>query len=172
MEMQYKFTCNVPDNYTGRVPLISGPESVNFAAEEFITVRSENDLLYVFQVRFDRFCSPFRQAQITGNILAVGLEEMFYLYDLSTGLNYLSLTVDGYFGCFVLNGTNFYVADASGIHCIGTDGRRIWHNDQLAIDGITINRFEDNKMYISAELDPPGGWESYVLDRLTGEKIT
>jgi len=46
-----------------------------------------------------------------------------------------------------------------------------WHNDQLGIDGVIIDRFGDATLFGQGEWDPPGGWRDFVLDKQTGKQI-
>jgi len=76
-----------------------------------------------------------------------------------------------YFGHIYFKGNNIYVADASGIFCVGQGGVVLWHTDDLAVDGVVINNFKDDKIFGEGEHDPLGGWEPFVLDIKTGFKL-
>jgi hypothetical protein len=102
------------------------------------------------------------------NILAVGFEENFYLFDTATKTNILNLKMEGYFGHLYFNEDLLYIADANGIHCIDKTASIIWHNNNLGIDGVIINEFTNSKILGSGEWDPPDGWRDFILDKQTG----
>lgn len=84
----------------------------------------------------------------------------------------LVLPLDGYFGHMYTDQDFFYVADASGLHCINISGQIIWQNNQLAVDGIVIEKCTASCIYGSGECDPPGGWQSFILNKYTGQTHT
>jgi hypothetical protein len=167
--MNLKFAKDIPLNYNKETQVISGEDSLEFTGKEYLI--SENKDICVFEIRYECHCSSFKEAMVLDNILAVGHEEYFYLYNLNTNSTVLKFKVDGYFGKLYLHNGLFYIADASGIRCINKEGNILWANNNLAIDGVIINKFEDAKIYGIGEQDPPGGWEDFILDLSTGQKI-
>ena len=125
----------------------------------------------VFEIRYEYHCSSFKEALIVDTILAVGHEEHFYLFDLTTNTNILRLKMNGYFGHLYLNDNYFYVADAGGLYCIDKFGKTRWENSNLAIDGVIVNNITDNKIFGSGEWDPPGGWRDFTLDKHSGVSV-
>lgn len=57
------------------------------------------------------------------------------------------------------------------MHCIEKEGKVIWHNASIAVDGVIINNFEAGEIYGSGELDSTGGWQDFVISLTTGEII-
>ena len=98
-------------------------------------------------------------------LLAVGFEENFYLFNLISQENLCSLSLSWYFGHLYFEKNFFYVADASGLTCINLEGKTIWRNDELGIDGVSISHFTEDKIYGWGEFDPPGGWEGRVCPK-------
>lgn len=146
--------------------LISGEQSRQYSNIEYLSIPNAG----VFGIRFEYYCSPFRQAAISNNLLLVGHEAHFYLYDLETQQNILSLEMNGYFGHFYLHDAYFYVADACDFSCIDKNGNTIWKTTGLGIDGVIINTFTANEIHGSCEMDPPGGWTNFILDLQSGIK--
>lgn len=166
--MNYSFTDFVPSDLQIQPLLISGQDSVLFANHAYLLVQINDSILNLFEIKYEQHCSPFRQALITNQLLAVGYEEHFYLYDLPANRNLLSLKLEGYFGHLYAEADFFYIADACGIYCIDQDASVRWHNNNLGIDGVIINAFSETTISGSGEWDPPGGWREFVLDRFTG----
>jgi hypothetical protein len=170
--MTYQFTDTIVDHSQGTPILISGINSLNLDKKEYLLITDANIPKNVFEIRYLAHCSPFKEALKIDNILAVGHEEHFYLYDLVANRNILTLNIYGYFGNINFNEGYFYVADASSIYCIDKKGVVIWENTNLGIDGVIINDFSENEIIGSGEWDPPNGWRKFKLDKKTGvEKI-
>jgi hypothetical protein len=169
--MNFKFEKSIASSYKKEALLISGADSLEFNGQEYLIIEENSKNVLVFEIKYKKHCSPFKEAKFLNNILAVGHEEYFYLYNLNTKSAVLKFKVDGYFSKLYLHNGLFYVADACGIRCLNKEGNILWANNNLAIDGVIINKFEDNKIYGIGEQDPPGGWEDFVLNSLTGERI-
>lgn len=169
--MHFKFTENIPLNYNKEIQVISDEDSLAFTGKEYLILEKGNEDICVFEIKYQYHCSPFKEAKVLDNILAVGHEEYFYLYNLNTNSTVFKFKVDGYFGKLYLYKDLFYVADAFGIRCINKKGSILWANSNIAIDGVIINNFAETKIYGSGELNPPGGWEDFILDLSTGKRI-
>ena len=168
--MTFQFLPQVPREFSGQPILISGQKSADLQRQEFLTVE-DNGNEHVFEIRFDTHCSPFKEVCLLENILGVGHEEHFYLFDLETNSNLISLKLDGYFGHVYLNDKLFYVASAGGLYCLNKEGQIIWKNINLGIDGVVIEKFEHELILGVGEWDPPGGWRNFKLSKSTGELI-
>lgn len=171
--MHFRFTPDVPNGFHEQdVNIISGNDSLQFDNYEYLVCRKDSTITNVFRINYEYHCSPFKEALLIDDILAVGHEQHFYLYNLQTNTNILRLKVDGYFGHLYHHNGLLYIADACGIHCMDKAGKLFWANDNLAIDGVTIHKFEQDKIYVSGEWDPPGGWRNAILDLATGKIIS
>ncbi len=151
--------------------VISGPESYPLANMEYVNLSENGKLVKVFEIKYEYHCSPFNEARVIGNLLAVGHEGFFYLFDLNNNMNILSLEMEGYFGHMYQDGNLIYVADAGSLHCINHKGMVLWQNTNLGIDGVIIHEIDQDKIYGDGEWDPPGGWIGFLLDKQTGRKI-
>lgn len=166
--MTFQFLPQPPRDFPEQPILISGRESTSFTGQEFLVV-IDHEKEYVFEIRHEYRCSPFRDVYLAGNILGVGHEEHFYMFDVEKAENLLTLKVAGYFGGLYFEDDLFYVASASGIYCVNNAGKIIWENTDLGIDGVTITSFQDKLILGIGEWDPPGGWREFKVDRLTGQ---
>lgn len=104
-------------------------------------------------------------------VLGVGHEENFYLFDLETKTNLVSIKIEGYFSHVYLIDKLFYVAGANGLYCLDNMGKIIWMNLNLGIDGVVIENFDNEVIFGAGEWDPPNGWRKFRLNKLTGELI-
>jgi hypothetical protein len=168
--MTYKFLSQLPDDFSGQPVLISGNQSIDLAGQEFVMVE-DNGREYVFEIRYAIRCSPFKEVCLLDAILGVGHQAHFYMFDLQTNTNLISIGLDGYFGHLYLSNKLFYVASAAKLYCIDRKGRIIWKNENLGIDGVVVEKFEDDVILGSGEWDPPNGWKDFKLSKSTGELI-
>ncbi|MCS3797847.1 hypothetical protein [Niastella sp. OAS944] len=169
--MNIEFTNSVPEELRNQILLVSGKQSVKWGNVEYLVLKNNDIINKAFQIRFGSYCSPFKDVIIRNNLLAIGHQGHFYLYDLLENASVLVLQVDGYFGHLYFNENLFYVTGSGSIYCIDERGNLIWKNSSLGVDGILIERFNENRIYGNGECDPPGGWQDFVLDNATGEPI-
>ena len=169
--MNFIFSNDLIDSVNLQPILISGPDSQEFSNKEYLILYQNGNAEYLFEIRYEYHCSPFKEAMRVDNILAVGFEEYFYLFDLVTKTNILKLKMEGHFGHLYFNEDLFYIADSAGINCINKNASIIWQNKNLGIDGVIINDFTNGKIAGSGEWDPPGGWRNFILDKQTGSLI-
>jgi hypothetical protein len=168
--MTFKFLPQLPNDFSGQSVLISGQNSIGFRSQEFLSV-DDNDSVYIFEIRYEVLCSPFKQAVLIDSILGVGHEDHFYLFDLKANANIKTVKFAGYFGHIYLDNSLFYIADANGLYCLNIKGDEIWKNTNLGIDGVIVETFEDETILGAGEWDPPNGWRDFKLNKLTGELI-
>jgi hypothetical protein len=165
--MDLRFSTHLPRAFKGRPVLISGSSSESLQQAVYLVSPGEEPA-HVFKIKFSNHCSPFKQTELRGEYLLVGHEEHFYFFNVANGELVLKQQMNGYFGRFYRDNDLFYVADASGLHCITRDGKLTWQNNSLGVDGVVINRISDEAIYGSGEWDPPGGWKDFVLDKKSG----
>jgi hypothetical protein len=169
--MTFKFMPDEPRDGHTRPILISGPDSEFFPHKVFLIPSESSPIEIIFQINYQVSCSPFQEALQVNNLLAVGHEKHFYLFDISTKTNLLRLEMNGYFGHLNYDQPYFFVSDAIGLHCITDIGKTRWSKRNLAIDGVIITNFTADEIHGSGELDPPGGWEDFILDKATGIRL-
>jgi hypothetical protein len=167
--MTFNFIDKEPYHVTPNSLLITGKESLNFNNLQLVEYVADNDEIFIFEIRYDHSCGPFREIVLLDNLLLIGYQEHFYIVNLDTMETILNLKVEGYFGSIYVDNKIIYMADAFGVYGIHRDGKIIWHNNNLGIDGVIINDFKENIILGSGEFDPPGGWIPFILDKRTGE---
>lgn len=168
--MHFNFQPDIPEDYdSDQIRLISGELSLQFLNTAFLVCRDKMGIHNVFRINFEYRCSPFMEAIIAGNLIAVGHEANFYLYNMEKNTTLAVLKADGYFGHLYLHDEHFYIADATGITCMDDTGKIVWMNNNLGIDGILINKFENEMISGVGEWDPPGGWQHISLNKYSGK---
>jgi hypothetical protein len=169
--MNIEFINSIPKEFGDQTLLISGKESVKWGNIEYLVLKDNDIIKKALEIRFESHCSPFKDVLIQNNILAIGHQGHFYLYDLLENTSLLVLEIEEYFGHLYVNNNLFYVTSSGSIYCVNERGNLIWINPSLGIDGVLIERFTENKIYGSGEWDPPGGWREFVLEKTTGKQI-
>jgi hypothetical protein len=165
--MHFSFSDTFPDNLNADPILISGSDSFNLSQEEYLIIGNGGNIS-VFKIKYDLHCSPFKQAQVVGDFLLIGHENYFYMFDLLNRINVLRMEMSGYFGHLYVENNLCYVADANGLYCIESKGKILWANGNLGIDGVVINRFDEDNIYGEGEWEPPSGWQNFTLEKKTG----
>jgi hypothetical protein len=165
--MTFTFSSILPTHSFKEVKFISGKASYDYGFSEYLLVQEEMNTT-AYEIRYQYHCSPFKQATIEDELLLVGHEGHFYLYDLTSDKNILCLEMEGYFGHFYIHRDYFYISDAANLFCLDGKGNIIWKTSNLGIDGVIIDKVVGEKIYGSGEWNPPGGWRHFVLDLQTG----
>ncbi len=163
-----------PECDGARVPcvgIISGDAFDELHRVTYLIETDPNGESRAFEIRYEVHCSPFQEALRIGNVLAVGHEAHFYLFDTATMKNLLVLPIEGYFGHVYYDGGRFYVAGCYELYCIAPSGQVIWKSEGLGIDGVIVEVFDDQRISGAGEWDPPDGWRPFVIDRSTGKKV-
>ncbi|SFF07987.1 hypothetical protein SAMN05518672_115103 [Chitinophaga sp. CF118] len=168
--MHLSFSDVLPGDLNLDPILISGSDSFRLNQEEYLILREENNVT-VFKIKYEYHCSPFKQARVIGNFLLIGHENHFYMFDLLQRMNVLTMEMKGYFGHLYVENNLCYVTDANGLYCIESKGKILWENGNLGIDGVIINRFDEDKIYGEGEWNPPGGWHNFTLEKKTGRLL-
>lgn len=163
-----------PECDGARIPCVGVISGDTFDELHRVTYLIETDLKgegRAFEIRYNEHCSPFQEAMRIGDVLAVGHEGHFYLFDSVAMRNLLTLPIEGYFGHLYLDRGLLYVAGCCDLHCVDLSGRIVWRSEWLGIDGVMVEVFEEHQIKGVGEFDPPGGWRPFSLDRLTGRKV-
>ncbi|MFL9837519.1 hypothetical protein ABS768_08425 [Flavobacterium sp. ST-75] len=164
--MDYNFQPSVPRDFNKQPVLISGEESLKFSNTEYLVINDE-----VFEIRFRYFVGPFKEVVVTENLIAVGYQDNFYLYNKIDKTTLLVIPLKGYFSSLHFHEQRFYVSDMEFLYCIEKSGKLLWQSNSLAVDGVMIKDFTAQRIMVQAELDPPGGWKDFILNKKTGEII-
>lgn len=170
--MPLEFTDSLPHGTTLSPVLISGSSSATCSNQSFLILREGNSIKALYELKYDGHGSSFREALLIDDILAVGCEAHFYMFNIMTNETILRLDMNGYFGHLYYEKEAFYVADARGLHCIDKQGKICWTNTQLGIDGVIVHEFTDDKIVGNGEFDPPGGWVAFSIDKATGNALS
>lgn len=162
-----EFSTTKPQDFTGNIICISKSQSLPHHV--YITVRNTDEtVVYVFSISYNVHCSPFKQAILKNGLLFVGWEDRFYIFNIAENRNLFDQQLMGYFGNFQIDHDLVFICDCQGIICTDVNGRIIWENKCLAIDGVLINEITMNTILGEGECDPPGGWRNFVLDKSSG----
>lgn len=167
MALSFAFNDNLLPGSRSPV-LISGSSSERKNIREYLVVQYNGEE-EVYEIHLEHRCSPFSQIIRTDDLLAVGREDRFFIFQTRTRTLLLDLPMDGYFSSLHFEHDNFFVTDACSVYCIEKTGHVLWQNQQLGIDGVVIHDFTGNEIRGSGEWDPPGGWKDFVLNLETGK---
>lgn len=152
-------------------PYHSGVRTIRLSngADISYTVYDESDAPFL-QVLVPFTFNPFDTAYLFGDYLCVGCGDWISFIDLECG-RIQRTDMDLYFGYFYEYNGRLYVASAERVYCFNAAGDLVWRSGSLAVDGVVIQEIKDSRIYVSCELDPPGGWIDRVIDLNDGREI-
>jgi hypothetical protein len=106
------------------------------------------------------------------SVLAIGAGDVvsFLGSDAAAPTRQLPLG-DDFFGHFGIGDGLLYVLGWRHVVAVGPDLAVRWVARDVAIDGIVWQGCDGDRVKVSAEMDPPGGWVDVVLDAATGREL-
>ncbi|MEZ5901320.1 MAG: hypothetical protein R3D51_17715 [Hyphomicrobiaceae bacterium] len=116
----------------------------------------------------DAECFGFEDVRIWHQLLLVGWGSTVYCVDLGTLTTHI-YPLDNYFNFFITGDEYCLVISGSRIMRLNRNGELLWRSVEIAVDGITISKIEDDTIAGDAEHDPPGRWRPFTLSLATGK---
>lgn len=119
----------------------------------------------------------FKEVIYCNGFIVIGCGEKVYFYDLKNNIHRCH-KIEGYFGHLYSNhnikgsdNKSIYAASELCLYKFTMDGQLIWKSETLGIDGVIVEKIEDNIISGLGEWDPPDGWEKFRLQNDTGKPI-
>lgn len=139
---------------------------------EFVRIKNASTFEPIINLKVESDYSPtFKQSEVVDGMVIIGYGNRFSIFDLKKKKIKINLSFDGYFGSFEVDNREIFVATDSEMINLTFQGIEKWKTDNLGIDGVIISQITETEIIGSGEWDPPGGWESFKLNRKTGKKI-
>ncbi len=138
---------------------------------EFVRIKNASTFEPLINLKVESDYSPtFKQSEVVNGIVLIGYGNRFSIFDLKKKEIKANLSFNGYFGSFKVDYGEIFVATDSELINLNFQGMEKWKADNLGIDGVVISKITETEIIGNGEWDPPGGWESFTLDRKTGKK--
>ena len=77
---------------------------------------------------------------------------------------------DLYFGYFYIYKDRLYVASNSQLLCFNSACELLWQTERIAVDGLCVDKFSEDSISVSCEIDPPNHWIKYQLSIHDGKR--
>jgi hypothetical protein len=167
-DQDFKFVFN-HESIDINCPIISFGDLTSTLSDT-LTIFKNGRPITKLELRYKYSSSSKLEAIKFQRFVAIGLSGFFYLYDLSSENIVLFIDFNGYFDEFKIFEDHLLVAYNAGIYCLTKHGQIKWHNSNVGLDGIIINKVGEGKIYGSEQIDPPDGWTDFILDFNTGTR--
>ena len=82
-----------------------------------------------------------------------------------------NIKVNGYFGHFEVCEDRLYVLGCEDVMAFDRHMSLLWQSEPLAVDGVVCDQIDDDRMILSCEMDPPGGWVERIISLMDGSVI-
>jgi hypothetical protein len=122
---------------------------------------------------------PFREEMVwsAAGVAVIGGGAAVYLLDLETAHIRLRVPMHSYFGHLALDVDRggdevLFLLGCDEVIAYGKTLDRRWHTKDVAVDGVLFDRVEGGRLWVRAEMDPPGGWFAVELDLATGKELS
>lgn len=128
-------------------------------------------LVWTVELELDLGGSPFRDQIVwaVAAVVAIGTGAAVQFLAVESGARVKTLSLaDDLFGHF--GGADDVLYILGWRHVVAVDDSLAvrWASRDVAVDGITWRGREGDRILVSAEMDPPGGWVDVELDAATG----
>ena len=140
------------------------------AADLHITIaRNRRPLLRVdLYAGRETFC--FTDAVAWGRRVFAGYGDTVYVIDPARKTGSV-LALESYFGSFYTTPDCFLVASGERLLRFSPLGALLWKSLPLGIDGVVVDRIENQLIQGQGEWDPPGGWRPFAITLDSGVPI-
>ena len=115
-------------------------------------------------------CYAFEDVIVWRELVIIGYGSRVHMVNYQTQ-EIITFELDSYFGHFYPGDEWLIIASANRLILISTTGRVMWKTEYLGLDGVIVDRIEDNLIHGRGEWDPPGGWRPFQVRLDTGKKI-
>lgn len=152
------------------------PEAIRIERNGDVYVARANDaIIWTVELRLNMAGTPFREEIVwpPAAVIAIGGGDAVHFVRSETGAIMKTLALEndffGHFGdpncsvLFILGWRNVVAVDR------GLNIR--WTSRDVAVDGIIWRGTQGDRILLSAEMDPPGGWVNVELDANTGREV-
>lgn len=143
---------------------------------DMYVARDDAGVVWTVELQLDMSGSPFREEVLwpAASVVAVGGGSSVHFLAAESGaiVNTLSLDNDlfGHFG--PADGDMLCVLGWRNVVAIEKTLAVRWISKDIAVDGITWTKQQGDRIQLSAEMDPPGGWVDVELDTSTGREVS
>ena len=134
--------------------------------DAYVTVAEGDEPLLRIDMYKDGY-SCFQEIIIWEGWVVIGFGEYVHLVRPEGG-DTRSVNLGFYFGHLYPMEGRLLVASGDRLFCFTPDGGGAWVSKVVGIDGVLVDRVEDDVVYGQGEWDPPGGWEPFELSLTTG----
>ena len=148
------------------------------SAEHAITIEkgkihiiSKNGKLYLEIEVPENSWNSFNRAIFFGDYFCIGCGDVVYFVNLDD-LTVKEVAQDMYFGYFYEYHNRLFIASGTSLSCYDENCNMIWKTDMIAVDGVIVNEIDEEKIEVSCEMDPPGGWCEKVISYESGKEIS
>ena len=137
--------------------------------------RDASGPLWTIELRLDMSGTPFREEAVwtAAGVVAIGGGPVVHFVAAASGAIVKSLSLgDDLFGHFApADDDVLYILGWRHVFAIDSELAVRWVSRDVAVDGITWHERDGDRIRLSAEMDPPGGWVDVELDAVTGREL-
>lgn len=173
-----EFLDHVSDEWRAAPSLAVGRRAGHGEPDAYVGVSRDGEPHLRIDVHTNHEHLCFQDVRCLGSLVAVGYGDHVHFVDAESRES-RSVEMDGYFGALYtpedlgLRDRPFDLLAASTSSLLRFDrgGALVWEARELGIDGVRVDDVEGAVITGSGAWDPPGGWEPFVVNLVTGTKI-
>jgi hypothetical protein len=150
--------------------------SIDQRGDIYVARDADDEVIWTVELRLDMRGTPFRDEVLWPAaslvVIAGGAAVHFLSPESGAIVKTLSLD-DDLFGRFGPTDSDLlYILGWQNVIAVDTALAVRWVSRGVAVDGIIWTGCEGNRIQLSAEMDPPGGWVDVELDVVTGREVS
>lgn len=151
------------------------PIKIERIADTYVAHDASGETVWSVELRLDTSGTPFREEVVwpAASVVAIAGGPTVHFLSPDSGAVLRSLSLDddlfGHFG--PADRDVMYVLGWRNVIAVDRTLAVRWVSRDVAVDGITWKGESRNRIQLSAEINPPGGWVDVELDAVTGREL-
>lgn len=168
--MEAKFQNSIEQSWFGLQAIQVGevPETPR-TADCFVIVEDEGEP----RIRMDIYGnsqSTFHDAIVWKRSVVIGWGYDVHFVEIENG-HTKTVPLESYFGYLYPSDNFLLVASGEKLFLFNEEAQLQWISDELGIDGVIVNQFNDELICGEGEWDPPGGWKAFQVKVDSGKLV-
>lgn len=158
-----------------RIIWVGGLPSTALMDRHVLTLFDGEHPVWQAAVLVSHGAGPFARVMLWrhAGVALFGVSDRVFALSAETGQPIRALSVPSYFSDFVLvpDETAVFVLGASLVVKLAPPCEVLWRSPEIAVDGVVFAAFDEDRLVLDCELDPPGGWVRVALNSRTGTPV-
>jgi hypothetical protein len=164
------FQSSIEHPWLNLKPIQAGEVPETFrAADCFVIIEDEDKLQMRIDIYGDSY-STFYDAIFWKHFVVIGWGYNVHFVEMENG-NTKTISLESYFGYLYPSDDFLLVASGEKLFLFNEEAQLQWISDELGIDDVIVNQFNNELICGEGEWDPPGDWKAFQVRVDSGKSV-